>query len=519
MKTLATAALLTALASAALAQAPEQPRRGGGMIIVSNSDIRSTEPGINRDGNTDTVAHVFSETLVAYRADLGIGPALASAWTVSEDGLTYTFTIRPGALFHNNQPVTAEPVIAMWQRRTAQGSTWPCRRLFDSAALRVTAVETPAPDKVVFKLAAPSAIFLAQLANIQCNFAPVHPDSWNADGAWRAPIATGPFRLAEWRTNQFVRLERFDGYRPVEGEQSGYAGARVAWLDEVRFRVIPDGSAAEAALYAGEVDLITDFSPLRINEARQRRMMTEASEGISWSALLVNTRDPVLRDVRMRRAIAHALDMPAIAQARTNGITRANAAAVPRASVFHSPALEAWPAHDPARARALLREAGYANQPIRIQANRRYDGMYDVAVMAQAMLSAVGIRAELEVLDWATQLERYQRGQFAMQSFGYSARLDPTLMFATFTGNRDAGGWFQWEDPKAAELVEESGRVSDPERRRAIFAELHGMMAEQVPIIGTYYDPVVEAWNPRIRGYRPWPANKPVPWGVWRTGR
>jgi peptide/nickel transport system substrate-binding protein len=518
MRGLATAVLIGALAiPPALAQPADTPRRGGSMVIALNSDIRSTEPGINRDGNTDTVAHVFAETLVAYRADLSVGPLLASRWTTSEDGREYRFTIRPGARFHNGQPVLAEHVVAMWQRRMAANSTWPCRRMFDSASLRVTAVEAAAPDTVVFRLEAPSAILLVQLANIQCNFAPMHPDSWNADGTWRAPVGTGPFRLAEWRTNQFVRLERFNDYVPVEAESSGYAGARVAWLDEVRFRIIPDGSAAEAALYAGEVDLIADFSPLRVAEARQRRMQAEASEGISWSAILLNTRDPLLQDVRIRRAIAHALDLPAIAEARTSGMTRANPAAVPRASALFTPEMEAWPAHDPARARALLREAGYNGQPMRIQANRRYDGMYEVAVMAQAMLSAVGMRAELEVLDWATQLERYQRSQFTMQSFGYSARFDPSLMFATFVGNKDQGGWFQWEDPRAIELTQESGRVSDPARRRVIFTELHRMMADQVPIIGTYYDPVVEVWNPRIRGYRPWPANKPLPWGVWRA--
>ncbi|WP_426960086.1 ABC transporter substrate-binding protein [Muricoccus radiodurans] len=517
MKRSLISAVAALLAWPALAQPADQPRIGGTMTIVLNADIRSTEPGINRDGNTDTVMHVVAETLVAHRADLSVGPLLASRWVISEDGATYTFTLRAGARFHNGQPVTSEHVRWLWERRMGTNPAWPCKRIFTSRTLNVTAVEAPAPDTVVFRLQGPSAVFLPWLASPQCNFAPVHPDSIGADGAWRAPIATGPYRLAEWRPGQFIRLERFAAYVPLEEESSGYAGARRAYLNEVRFRVIPDAAAAEAALYSGEVDLLTDLPALRAQGARNRRMQVANIPGLGWNTLLLNTRDPLLRDVRVRRAIAHAIDRAAIAEARTGSAANAGPSVVPRPSAFFGPEFEAWPAYDPARARALLREAGYGGQVLRIQTNRRYDGMYESAVLVQAMLTAVGIRAELEVIDWATQLERYQRGQFTLQAFSFSARFDPSLMLGAFVGSKDEAATAQWEDPRAIELAAESGRVSDPGPRRATFLELHRLMAEQVPIVGLYYDPSLEAWNPRIRGYRPWAANKPIVWGVWRA--
>ena len=106
MRRILLAAALAALPLAAAAQ--EAPRRGGTFTIALNADIRSLEPGINRDGNTDTVAHTIFEGLVAYKADLSVGPALARSWTVSDDGRTWTFALREGVRFHNGQPLTAQ---------------------------------------------------------------------------------------------------------------------------------------------------------------------------------------------------------------------------------------------------------------------------------------------------------------------------------------------------------------------------------------------------------------------------
>jgi peptide/nickel transport system substrate-binding protein len=134
------------------------------------------------------------------------------------------------------------------------------------------------------------------------------------------------------------------------------------------------------------------------------------------------------------------------------------------------------------------------------------------------MLAAGGFRVELEVLEWATQLDNYLKGAFQVQSFGYSARFDPGLMYSALIGDKDKLKWAQWEDPKAIALLSESARTLDEKRRKAIFAELHAMAAEQVPIIGLYFETGLEAHAPKVRGYKVWPAGKPLPWGVWKAG-
>lgn len=495
----------------------EEPRQGGTIRVAINADIVSTD-GFNRDANTDTVLHHIGEGLVAYRDDLSVGPALADSWTLSDDGRTYSFTLREGALFHNGQPVTSAEVKWSWERRFDPDLAWFCVPYFDgTAGPKVEAVETPDPRTVVFRLAEPSALFLALLANIQCNASVLHPDSLNADGSWNAPVATGPYKLKEWRQGEFIALERFADYKPLAEPMSGYAGARVAHADEVRFVIIPDAAAAEAALYAGNIDLVNAFSTQRMEEAKARGATVLTHDGLSWTAMLVNTADPLLSDVRLRRAIAHAMDPQQIADSLTEGLAQANPSAVPQSSAYFDESFLAWPEYDPAKAEALLEEAGYDGQPVKIQTNTRYPGMYEDAVVVQAMLAAAGINAELEVLDWATQLDNYLTGKFQISSFGYSARLDPALLYGILVGDKASDPSSQWDSPEALELLKRSMTVTDFEERKETFKALHALMVQDLPIYGLFYEPVVAAVGPGLKGYAVWAADKPRLWGAWKA--
>ena len=509
--------LIMAAAAAALLAAPAAAQRSGGTLTIAlNSDIRSVEPGINRDANTDTLIQILFEGLVAHRADLSVGPALADSWSVSEDGKTYTFKLRDGVKFHNGAPLTAKEVKWSWERQFGL-TGWNCRRSFDGASgLKVTGVEAPDAGTVVFKLEAPSAIFLKQIANVQCHVLVAHPDSVDGEGKWKTPIGSGPYKLKEWKRGEHVALERFADYKPSSQSGDGYAGARIAYANDVLFRVIPDASAAEAALLTGAVDVLPNLDTERLEDLKKRGVVIQTAPGLSWGAVLIQTRDPLLSNVKLRRAIAHAIDLGQIADARTAGLAKANPSAVSDSSSYFDPRFRAWPAFDPKKTAGLLKEAGYAGQPIKIQTNKRYTGMYERSVIIQAMLTSAGIKAELEVLDWATQLDNYLKGNFQMQSFGYSARLDPGLMYAAITADKEKSKWAQWEDPKAIELVAESAKASDDAKRKEIFLQLHSLMAEQVPIIGVYYDPAVDAVRPNLRGYKTWAADRPIPWGAWK---
>lgn len=512
-KFLPLAAALILSAGAAFAQ--DAPRAGGTLTIALNSDIRSLEPGVNRDNNTDTVILQMFEGLVGYRMDLSVGPALAQSWTLSPDGRAYRFTLRPGVMFQNGTPLTAADVVWSWNRLIGQAG-WTCRNYFDgTAGAKVVAVEAPDPQTVVYRLEKPNAMFLKQLANVQCGVLVSSPDSVGKDGTWKTPIGTGPFQFKEWKRDQYITLKRFAGYRSSSAPANGYSGARKAYVDAVKFQVIPDESATEAALETGAIDVLTGLPTEKIAAMKKAGLKVLSAPGLGWYTLLLNTKDPLLSNVKVRRAMAEAIDINQIAAANTGGLVSGNPSAVSNSSAYFSAAFLAWPAYNPKHAAALLKQAGYKGQPIEIETNKRYTDMYNNAVMIQAMLAAAGFNAKLEALDWATQLNNYLNDKFQVQSFGFSGRFDPGLMYAAFLADRSKFQWAQWDDPKALALLDESAATNNEARRKDIFLQLHQMIRQQVPIIGLYYIPVVDAVSPKVQGYQPW-GGRPRAWGVWK---
>lgn len=491
--------------------------------IALNADIRSLEPGVNRDRNSDEVIHHIVEGLVAHRADMSIGPALADTWSVSPDGKTYTFKLRRGVHFHNDAPMTSAEVKWSWDRFLRPDSGWACRGWFDGSAsgddggLKIEAIETPDSHTVVFRLDRPSGLFLAQLASIQCPSAVLHPTSVDGQGRWRTPVGTGPYEIGEWKRGQYVELVRFEGYVPRKEPRSGYAGARVPSMERLRFVVVPEAVAAVAALRAGSVDVVENVSVDQLAELEKNRALKLHHQSLlGWTVLLLNTRDAALRDVRVRRAIAHAIERRQIVKANTGGLARMNSSAVPVDSEFYSPAHKAWPEYDLRKARELLRAGGYRGAPIKIQTNRRYKNMFDNALMIQAMLQSIGIRAELEVLDWAAQLARYQTGDFQLSSFSYSARLDPAFTYSNLIGDKKERGTVQWEDPTASELLGRLMRETDPAARKSTMELLHQRMVAFVPIIGLYNGHVATAMRAEVKGVMDWAPGTLAYWGVSR---
>jgi len=167
----------------------------------------SVPGGRSRNTSTDNVlAHVV-EALVALRADMSVAPMLADSWTLSADKRSYTFTLRPGVTFHDGSPMTSADVKWSYDYLTGATSEYSCKNLYDGTkGAKVVGVETPDAATVVFKLDQPYALFLDQMASVQCPMPVLSPKSVGADGNWVKPVGTGPYVLAEWKKEQYVLL-------------------------------------------------------------------------------------------------------------------------------------------------------------------------------------------------------------------------------------------------------------------------------------------------------------------------
>ena len=492
------------------------------VTVALNDDIRSTNPGVNRDDNTDGVTLNMVEGLVGYRQNGTVGPLLADKVDTSADGLIYTFHLRRGVKFHNGAAMTSADVLWSWQRYMDPKTEWRCIADFDGrSGLKVTSATAPDADTFVMTIDRPSALFLDSLARTDCGMTAIlNKASVNPDGSWNKPVGTGPFQFVEWKHGEYVSVTRFDDYVSPPGDKvDGYVGKKQALVKDVKFLVVPDVSTVKAGLLSGAID-IAQILPSDTSELRQSnsvKVLTPASA--VKHVLLLQTRDPVLQNVKLRQAIAVALDMPQLVAAASDGLGTAHNSPIPLQSAYSDAAQRQGYGYDPAKAKQLLKEAGYKGETIKLIANQRLTvPSFPAAVMAQAMLQAVGITVEIEVLEWATQLDRYNKGNYQMMSFSYSSRLDPALSFEQFTGPKDKQPRKVWDNPEAQALLDKAFVVSEPAERQKLFDELYQRQLVDTPLIVLFNGVETSAQGKRVEGEPYWEGKQRL-WGVSIQGK
>jgi peptide/nickel transport system substrate-binding protein len=485
--------------------------------VQINADIRSTEPGVNRDDNSDTVVLHMVEGLVGMREDTSIGPMLAKQVDMSDDGLTYTFVLRDGVRFHNGETLTADDVAWAWKRYLAPETGWRCLPEFDGhGAAKVVDIQATDARTVTFRIDQPSALFLRNMVRADCGGSGIyHRSSIGEDGKWKVPVGTGPFKFAEWKRGQQLDLAAFTEYSSLPGPRDGFVGGKKAEVDILRFLVIPDSSAAKTGLYSGALDVYSSASSADMAELVKRKdVVSQSYPSMNVVGMLFQTTDPLLKDVRMRRAIAMALDYDAIAAAVTEGSAPANNSIIPTRSPYHTAVQDKGFKRDLAQAKQLLTEAGYKGQPISVIANKRYEATYSAAVMIQALALEAGINLQIEVLDWATQLDRYTKGQYQAMVFPYSSRLDPSLSFDMIAGPKATQPRKVWDNPAIQPKLTTSMKISDKAARQALFDELHMAMIADVPMVPLFNGVDAAGVGKHVKGYRTWGADKPRFWNV-----
>jgi peptide/nickel transport system substrate-binding protein len=493
--------LVFIMAGASAAPRPE-------IRVAEAFDTPTSIPGHrSRNTTTDQVMIHVVESLVALRDDLSVGPMLADSWTVSPDGRTYQFKLRKGITFHNGAPFTSAEVVWSLNRILDPKSESYCRNQYDgSKGAKVTSVKATAPDAVTIVLEQPNALFLQQMGNLQCPLAILHPTSVDAQGKWIKPVATGPYTFGEWRKGQFIQLKAYPAYVPRAEAPSGLAGAKQP-LADVRIVVIPDASAQKAAFMSGQVDLIVADGENPPPKGPGWNIMVE--QDLDLNLLLMQSKDPLFAKPEFRRAVALSLDLPALAKTLTNGNTTFSPSLVPAGTSNYSPVHASGYTKNLAEAAKLLAAAGYRGEAIKIQTNKRYPELYRLAVVAQNMLSKAGIKTEVEVVEWATQVTNFREGKFQMMAFSYSARLEPAIMYGDVLGDKSKTPMSQWTNAEASKILADIKGVSDPARRKSAFEELHKRMIADVPLLEIYNSPVLIGVSKKLVGFKPWPLRRP----------
>jgi len=488
----------------------------GMLRIRLNSDIRSTDPGINRDANTDYLMSHIVEGLVGFQDNADIAPMLAEKWDISEDGKTYTFTLRDGVTFHNGAPLTSAEVLFCWNRYMQADLGWRGLPEFNGENGLTVTIAAPDARTVIFTLSEPSSLFLVNLARIDCAQTGIyHPDSLGSDGKFVAPIGTGPFKMAKWERAQYIELEKFDAYAALSTPRSGLVGDKTPLVDRVRFMIVPEDSSAKTAVLAGDIDIIPDISTSDYTTLKSSAAVKiDVVESFSVAGFLFQTKDPLLGKPEMRQAIKLALDAPQIVDIISEGLSKANQSIVPPGSAFYSQVMAQPFERDLERARSLAKAAGYKGEVLPLLTTKHYPQLFDMAIMAQAMLAEAGILVDVQVLDWATLFDRYGSGNYQIATMTYSARLDPTLSYDMISGDKAEEPRKVWDNPEARKLLDQTKRETRHDERAKLFDQIETLFQKDQPMIPLYSGNRISARTPSIDGYASWPVGSPRAWGV-----
>lgn len=501
MKTvkLSTLAGLT-VALMAIAPATAQ-QRGGAINVATIGEPPTLDPMVSSTDIVGMIGQHIYETLFTFDKDWKTTPLLADGMpTISADGRIYTIKLRPGVTFHDGQAMTSNDVVASLKRWTDLASRG--RQIVENIA----SIEALDATTVQIILKEPYAPLLALLAFN--NSAAVIMPADKLDNPIKDAIGTGPYRVKERKPDQYLQLVRFDAYQSPSGEASGYGGARHQYVDEIRFVPVPDANTRVEGALAGQFTY-TDSLPIEAYP----RLKGSASEPVvlapfGWPMFVMNNKEGLLSDVRLRKAVQIALkqeDMLAAAFG-DQAFYAVNAPMYPKNFLWHTKAgAEPYNVGDPDKAKTLLKEAGYDGQkPLRIITSRQYEFHYKMAQVAAEYLKLAGFNVAMEVVDWATLVQRIRNPAVWEIFITHSPFLaDPALISIL---SPTASGW--WNTPAKIEAVAALNKATTEAERFQLWEKVQSLIFAEAPLVKIGDFNSLSAKSPNLQGFTPspWPA-------------
>ena len=407
-----------------------------------------------------------------------VQPGLATSWTVSDDGLTYTFTLRHGATFHDGTKFESDAVKFSLDRARAPDSTNPQKAFFEP----IKTVDTPAADQVVVTLSHPDGMFLFNLGQA----AAVIVSSVSAPTDSTKPVGTGPFKFTEWVPGDHVTLDRTDAY----------AGPAPK-LNKLIFRFVADPAAASAAVMSGDIDAFPNMpAPETLDQFKaDPRFVVEIGTTAGKTVMAVNQRRKPFDDVRVRRALAMAIDRKALIDGAMFGYGTPIGSHFAPYEAAYKDLTGAYP-YDPAKAKALLAEAGYpdgfkATLKLPPPGYARRGGE-----IIQAQLAEIGVQVELIPVEWAQWLEQMFKGyDYDMTIVSHTEALDIDI----YARGKDKY-YFGYDNPAFDQVIQQLNRTIDPEQRKALYQQAQQILSDDEAAVFLFQLPKTGVRNAKLMG-------------------
>jgi peptide/nickel transport system substrate-binding protein len=459
------------------------------LVMVIESSPTNLDPRVGVDAQSERIDELLFDSLVTRDEHFELKPWLADSWEIP-DPRTYIFHLHQGVRFHNGKLLTARDVkwtfdsLLSGKLRSAKASTY----------APVDRIDAADDYTVVFHLKEPFAPLLWNLSDGAIGIVPYGVgEDFN-----RQPIGSGPFRFVSAQLDKEVVIERNPDY-----------WAASAKLARVEFKVIPDATtrALELRKQSADVAINALTADTVVALERDRDLTVMQSPGTIYAYLAMNLRDPILKDVRVRRAIAYAINVQPIIHYLLRDGARPAYSVLPPQHWAYDADVAKYP-HDPVRARQILDDAGYRqNNGIRFHITMKTstdESTRLLAAVLQQQLREVGIALDIRSFEFATFFADITKGAYQFHSLRWvGGNLDPDIFEHIFGSNsfapKRANRTF-YSNSRVDELIREARSTVDQSQRKAMYGEIQRILADDLPYINLWYLDNVLVHTNRVSG-------------------
>ena len=456
------------------------------LVWGQGADVTSLDPHQGKETPAVTVTDQIFDTLTVVDAESGeLKPQIAESWEQTSE-TTYVFNIRKDVKFHDGSALTAEDVKFSIDRAIASSSVSYIVDFIDTVTVK---------DEYTVEITL-DAPYAPTLRNLSVPFAAIVPKAVveKDEEAFKLnPVGSGPYKFVEWKQGDSVKLEAFDDY--MDGK---------AATQNLVMKVIPETSQRLIALETGEIDIAYDLLPNDLSKARENTDLTvyEAPSNSCWY-ISMNMNKAPFDNAKVREAINYAIDRQTIVDTIASGAGQpADAIIAPAVFGYHSTGAYAY---NPEKAKELLKEAGFEKgfeTSLWVNDNQ---SRIEICQAVQAMLLDVGIKCEVEVMEFGSFIQRSTAGEHDMGFFGWTASTqdaDYTYYSLEHSTKQGASGNRSFiHDPEIDKLVEAGRTTADAEKRKEIYKDLAVKLAEINNNAPIYYSTINVGTNAKVGGF------------------
>jgi peptide/nickel transport system substrate-binding protein len=469
------------------------PKKGGTLILARAGEVTNLDPHKVPAFTSARVFELVYSYLMRLDENLGVQPDLAeSVPTTSADGKTVTVKIRSGVKFHNGDPLTSADVKYTFDRIIDTKTAAVARSFFSD----VDTITAPDPTTVIFNLKNPNAAMIAYMAHPNTGIVSKKIGEANADLSKKeTAIGSGPFKLAEWVPDNFMRFTANKDYY-VSGQP---------YLDGIRINVVPDESGLAAALRtkAADMAIITDAKVAKTLRT-EATVTLDSKPSLSYNLLFLNTKRPPFDNLKVRQAIAYAIDRKAIIDAVAFGEGEVTGPVAPALANYALPTSQ-YPLYtrDVAKAKQLLQEANVGPVSFTIlTATTEPAYGKDEAQLVQAQLAEAGITVKIDAIELTQYVDRWLKADFDMATGLNGGGPDPDFyVYRYFTDDGNLNFVTSYKNPVSSDAIKQARAASDPAKRKDLYTTAQKELVNGVPFIWLFVGRDYNATLPTTKGF------------------